>query len=90
VACSGSMSAIRDVSAIRRADIGCRAQGLIAGALLMAGAFIAKRFVLRLEPDVFRLVNGWDRDRRRADHAVECNAVKLTALFGRRQHTGMF
>ena len=29
-------------------------QGLIAGASLMAGAFIAKRFVLRLEPEVFR------------------------------------
>jgi hypothetical protein len=31
-------------------------QGLIAGSSLMCGAFIAKRFVLRLEPDVFRLV----------------------------------
>jgi uncharacterized membrane protein YfcA len=31
-------------------------QGLIAGSSLMLGAFIAKRFVLRLEPDVFRLV----------------------------------
>jgi uncharacterized membrane protein YfcA len=31
-------------------------QGLIAGSSLMAGAFVAKRFVLRLEPDVFRLV----------------------------------
>ena len=31
-------------------------QGLIAGSSLMFGAFIAKRFVLRLEPDVFRLV----------------------------------
>ena len=31
-------------------------QGLIAGASLMSGAFIAKRFVLRLEPEVFRLV----------------------------------
>ena len=31
-------------------------QGLLAGSSLMAGAFIAKRFVLRLEPDVFRLV----------------------------------
>jgi uncharacterized protein len=31
-------------------------QGLIAGSSLMSGAFIAKRFVLRLEPDVFRLV----------------------------------
>jgi uncharacterized protein len=29
-------------------------QGLIAGASLMAGAFVAKRFVLRLEPEVFR------------------------------------
>jgi uncharacterized membrane protein YfcA len=31
-------------------------QGLIAGSSLMAGAFIAKRFVLRLEPEMFRLV----------------------------------
>jgi len=30
-------------------------KGLIAGSSLMSGAFIAKRFVLRLEPDVFRL-----------------------------------
>jgi uncharacterized membrane protein YfcA len=31
-------------------------KGLIAGSSLMSGAFIAKRFVLRLEPEVFRLV----------------------------------
>src|SRR5713226_7083551 len=31
-------------------------KGLIAGSSLMAGAFIAKRFVLKLEPEVFRLV----------------------------------
>ena len=31
-------------------------KGLIAGSSLMAGAFIAKRFVLRLDPNVFRLV----------------------------------
>ena len=31
-------------------------KGLFAGASLMAGAFIAKRFVLKLEPDVFRLI----------------------------------
>jgi uncharacterized membrane protein YfcA len=31
-------------------------KGLIAGSSLMFGAFIAKRFVLRLEPDIFRLV----------------------------------
>lgn len=31
-------------------------QGLIAGASLMAGAFIAKRLVLRLEADAFRLI----------------------------------
>ena len=31
-------------------------QGLLAGSSLMAGAFIAKRFVLRLDPDLFRLV----------------------------------
>jgi uncharacterized membrane protein YfcA len=36
------------------ADIALK--GLIAGSSLMAGAFIAKRFVLRLEPEVFRLV----------------------------------
>mgnify|MGYP001016449938 CR=1 FL=1 len=30
--------------------------GLIAGASLMAGAFIAKGFVLRLKPDIFRLI----------------------------------
>jgi uncharacterized membrane protein YfcA len=31
-------------------------KGLTAGSSLMAGAFIAKRFVLRLEPEMFRLV----------------------------------
>ncbi len=31
-------------------------QGLITGSSLMAGAFIAKRFVLKLDPNVFRLV----------------------------------
>jgi hypothetical protein len=31
-------------------------KGFVAGASLMSGAFIAKRFVIRLEPDVFRLV----------------------------------
>lgn len=31
-------------------------KGLIAGASLMAGAFIAKRFVLRLKPESFRLI----------------------------------
>ena len=31
-------------------------KGLVAGASLMSGAFIAKRFVLHLKPDVFRLV----------------------------------
>lgn len=31
-------------------------KGLIAGSSLMSGAFVAKRFVLRLEPDAFRLV----------------------------------
>src|SRR5580704_9533672 len=36
------------------ADIALK--GLIAGSSLMAGAFIAKRFVLRLEADHFRLV----------------------------------
>ena len=31
-------------------------KGLIAGSSLMAGAFIAKRFVLHLKPDMFRLL----------------------------------
>lgn len=31
-------------------------KGLIAGASLMSGAFVAKRFVLKLDPDVFRRV----------------------------------
>jgi len=31
-------------------------KGLIAGSSLMFGAFIARRFVLRLEPDAFRLI----------------------------------
>ncbi len=31
-------------------------KGLVAGASLFAGAFIAKRFVLRLDPDSFRLL----------------------------------
>lgn len=31
-------------------------KGLIAGASLMAGAFIAKRFVLKLDPDIFRRI----------------------------------
>jgi uncharacterized membrane protein YfcA len=31
-------------------------KGLIAGSSLMLGAFIAKRFVLHLEPSVFRLL----------------------------------
>jgi len=31
-------------------------QGLIAGSSLMFGAFFAKRFVLRLDPNVFRLL----------------------------------
>ena len=31
-------------------------KGLIAGGSLMSGAFIAKRYVLKLKPDVFRLV----------------------------------
>ena len=35
-------------------DVGLK--GLIAGSSLMVGAFVAKRFVLKLDPDVFRLV----------------------------------
>ena len=38
-------------------------KGLIAGSSLMSGAFIAKRFVLKLEPDVFRLDDGRHHDR---------------------------
>jgi uncharacterized protein len=37
-------------------DADVAVKGLIAGASLMSGAFIAKRFVLQLEPDVFRLI----------------------------------
>jgi uncharacterized protein len=32
------------------------AKGLIVGSSLMVGAFVAKRFVLRLDPDAFRLL----------------------------------
>jgi hypothetical protein len=48
--------------------------GLVAGLSLMFGAFIAKRFVLKLEPDIFRLAmasHGRDHDRRRHFHAVD-------------------
>jgi uncharacterized protein len=31
-------------------------KGLVAGSSLMFGAFVAKRFVLQLEPDIFRLI----------------------------------
>ena len=31
-------------------------KGLVAGASLMSGAFIAKRFVLHLRPEIFRLL----------------------------------
>jgi len=37
-----------------RPDIALK--GLIAGSSLMFGAFIAKRFVVRLEPETFRLL----------------------------------
>ena len=37
----------------------------------MFGAFIAKRFVLRLDPDVFRLVMDGNHARGRAFHAME-------------------
>ena len=37
-------------------DADVAVKGLIAGASLMSGAFIAKRFVLTLKPDVFRLI----------------------------------
>jgi uncharacterized protein len=37
-------------------DADVAVKGLIAGASLMSGAFIAKRFVLTLQPDVFRLI----------------------------------
>jgi hypothetical protein len=37
-------------------DAEVAAKGLIAGGSLMFGAFIAKRFVLQLEPDAFRLI----------------------------------
>jgi uncharacterized membrane protein YfcA len=37
-------------------DMEVLVKGLIAGSSLMAGAFIAKRYVLKLNPDTFRLV----------------------------------
>jgi uncharacterized membrane protein YfcA len=37
-------------------DVDVAVKGLIAGSSLMAGAFIAKRFVLTLKPDAFRLI----------------------------------
>jgi len=37
-------------------DMAVFLKGLIAGSSLMFGAFIAKRFVLKLDPNVFRLV----------------------------------
>jgi uncharacterized membrane protein YfcA len=47
------------ITGIPAAPLGARTpdialKGLIAGSSLMFGAFIAKRFVLHLEPDVFR------------------------------------
>ena len=46
-------------------------KGLIAGSSLMFGAFIAKRFVLHLEPDVFRLSDGRHHAGRRSHPAVD-------------------
>ncbi|SDO88901.1 sulfite exporter TauE/SafE family protein [Afipia sp. GAS231] len=37
-------------------DAAVALKGLIAGASLMSGAFIAKRFVLKLDPDLFRRI----------------------------------
>jgi uncharacterized membrane protein YfcA len=37
-------------------DMAVFLKGLIAGSSLMFGAFIAKRFVLKLDPNAFRLV----------------------------------
>lgn len=37
-------------------DFAVALKGLIAGASLMSGAFIAKRFVLKLDPDLFRRI----------------------------------
>ena len=37
-------------------DVDVALKGLVAGSSLMAGAFIAKPFLLKLNPDVFRLV----------------------------------
>ena len=56
---------IRDLRTFWRADSDVAIKGLIAGSSLMSGAFIAKRFVLKLEPDIFRLVMDGDHDRRR-------------------------
>src|SRR3974390_2171084 len=45
-------------------------KGLIAGSSLMAGAFIAKPFLLKLDPDVFRL--GLDASMLAAGPAIPC------------------
>ena len=52
-------------------------KGLIAGSSLMFGAFIAKRFVLRLDANVFRLVMDGNHACRRAFHAMERGLLHL-------------
>src|SRR5262249_2138630 len=52
-------------------------KGLIAGSSLMFGAFIAKRFVLHMKPDVFS-GDGRDHGRGRAHHAMERHAILLS------------
>src|SRR5437868_11608594 len=48
-------------------------KGLVAGSSLMAGAFIAKRFVLKLEPDAFRFA--MDAIMLAAGISMRCNAA---------------
>jgi uncharacterized protein len=52
-------------------------KGLIAGTSLMSGAFIAKRFVLRLDANMFRLV--MDGIMLAAGLAMLWNALRITS-----------
>ncbi len=47
-------------------------KGLIAGSSLFAGAFIAKRFVLRLDPEYIPSADGWPDAGRGPVDALEC------------------
>jgi len=53
-----------------------RLKGLVAGSSLMFGAFIAKRFVLKLDGRRIPAGDGRNHARRRPFHAMERGAVK--------------